>query len=86
MPNGKPGDHPYTDIIVHGRQVYSQVVDDLVRQVADLSDERGRNELADLLLREYDEHAKPDVIALERLLVQRRDLLRDDARRRGWEL
>ena len=36
MANGKPGDHPYTDIVVHGRRVYSELADDLVRRIADL--------------------------------------------------
>jgi hypothetical protein len=36
MPNGKPGDHPYTDIVIHGRDVY-------------LSDDKTQRKLADLL-------------------------------------
>jgi hypothetical protein len=31
--NGKPGDNPYTDIIVHDLTVFSPEVDALVRQV-----------------------------------------------------
>ncbi len=30
MPNGKPGDHPLTDIIIHGLPVYSRKADALV--------------------------------------------------------
>jgi hypothetical protein len=37
MPNGRPGDHPYTDIVHHGEGVYSDAVDDLVQKVAELS-------------------------------------------------
>ena len=29
MPNSKPGDHPLTDILDHGRTVYGPEVDDL---------------------------------------------------------
>lgn len=36
MPNGKPGDHPLTDILVHGRRVYSEAADALVREIASL--------------------------------------------------
>jgi hypothetical protein len=42
MPNGKPGDHPYTDIVIHGRDVY-------------LSDDKTQRKLADLLFSEYNE-------------------------------
>ena len=85
MPNGKPGDHPYTDIIVHGRRVYSKAIDRLVREVAELSDERGQRELGDMLLFEYNEFSKPDLPKLERVLSERRDLLRREATERGWE-
>lgn len=33
MPNGKPGDHPYTDIVIHGANVYGDDIDDLVREM-----------------------------------------------------
>ncbi|MFC4405402.1 hypothetical protein [Haloarchaeobius iranensis] len=36
MPNGKPGDSPYTDIVTHGRDVYSTEVDDLIRDLDSL--------------------------------------------------
>jgi hypothetical protein len=85
MANGKPGDHPYTDIVHHGRRVYSATVDRLVREVAELSDERGRHELADMLLSEYNDLLKPDLAKLERVLSERRDQLRNEARNRGWE-
>ena len=49
MPNGKPGDHPYTDIMIHGRDVYSRRAAALVRKIASLVDEKTRHELADLL-------------------------------------
>lgn len=83
MPNGKPGDHPYTDIVVHGLRVYSESVDRLVREVDELSDERGRRELSEILLSEYSSQA--DITKLERVLTQRRDELRSAAKQRGWE-
>lgn len=85
MPNGKPGDHPYTDIIHRLRRVYSPRIDDLVREVATLSNDRGQRDLADLLMREYNDFARPDLGKLERTLLDLRDRLREDATRRGWE-
>jgi len=40
MPNGKPGDHPLTDILAHKIQVYGQEADDLIRKIADLCSRR----------------------------------------------
>ena len=37
MPNGKPGDHPLTDILVHRREVYGPEVDDLIRGISEFS-------------------------------------------------
>jgi len=34
MPNGKPGDHPLTDILVHKRKVFDPSVDRLVRELS----------------------------------------------------
>jgi hypothetical protein len=37
VPNGRPGDHPLTDLLVHGREVYGREADDLIRKIAGLS-------------------------------------------------
>lgn len=34
MPNGKPGDHPYTDIVVHGAAKFGEPLDGLVREMS----------------------------------------------------
>jgi hypothetical protein len=83
MPNGKPGDHPITDILVHHRHVYSETADALVREIASLG---GKDEIADMLLSEYNEYSKPDVTKLERVLTEIRDRCLRDARDRGWEV
>jgi hypothetical protein len=44
MANGKPKDHPLTDILVHNLQVYGPEADDLIRKIAGLS---SRGELDD---------------------------------------
>ena len=33
MPNGKPGDHPVTDICVHRIRTYTEEIDDLIREL-----------------------------------------------------
>jgi hypothetical protein len=36
MPNGRPGDHPLTDIVHHGRTLFGGEADGLVREIAAL--------------------------------------------------
>src|SRR2546422_378077 len=36
MPNGRPGDHPLTDICVHKIEVYGRDADELIRKIGDL--------------------------------------------------
>jgi hypothetical protein len=84
--NGKPGDHPVTDIVTWNRQVYGPELDGLVREVFRLlgknppRDEKGRprdplnqNPILELLFAAETEPARrPD---LEReLLALRREL------------
>jgi len=80
--NGRPGDHPLTDILLHGRRVYSPAADALVREIADLG---GGAEIGDMLLMRYNAASRPDVAELERVLTAIRDRLRREARERGWE-
>ena len=86
MPNGKPGDHPYTDIVVHGQDVYSPKAASLVREIARLADDRTKRTLQDLLLGEFNDLRSPNVPKLEQLLTDMRDKLRRDAKERGYEL
>ena len=58
----------------------------LVREIASLADEKGRRELADLLMREYNNLLNPDVSKLELYLTELRDKLLVDAYKRGFEL
>lgn len=86
MPNGKPGDHPFTDIVIHGLDVYSSQVAKLVREIAKLASDQERRKLSDLLLLDYNEFFNPDVKELERVLTDLRDKLLRDARERGWQV
>jgi len=49
MPNGKPLDHAYTDIVVHGTNVFGEEIDSTVRRLARSLDEQGRKRLGDLI-------------------------------------
>jgi hypothetical protein len=51
VPNGRPGDHPYTDIIVHGFDYFTPEIDALVRELH--AQGADHDPLADLLER-YD--------------------------------
>lgn len=86
MPNGKVGDHPLTDILYHGKEVYSLEADNLVREIVKLTDENGWRELGDRLYRNYNPYMDPDIGRLEQELRNTRDALRDEARDRGFEL
>ena len=86
MPNGKPGDHPFTDIVVHGEDVYSPEAAKLVREIAKLADEKTRRALADLLFLEFNVYENPDVAKLGRILTEMRDRMEREARERGFEV
>ena len=34
MPNGKPGDHPYTDILYYGSSEFGEPIDGLVKELS----------------------------------------------------
>jgi hypothetical protein len=40
MPNGKPGDHPITDIVVHNKRVFSRTADALIAEIVELGAQR----------------------------------------------
>ena len=86
MPNGKPGDHPFTDIVVHGRDVYSPQVAKLVREISKLASDKERRELSEVLFTKYNEYYDPDVEELEQVLTNMRDRLLLEARDRGFEV
>ena len=37
MPNGRPGDNPFTDIVSHHSEVYGPEIDDKIRKIASLA-------------------------------------------------
>jgi len=74
VPNGKPGDHPITDILLHNIRVFSRKADRLIREICNLG---GRDELE----AETDLLRPPQIRELERILQE----LRDRLKREGGE-
>jgi hypothetical protein len=65
MPDGKLGDHPITDIIVHERLVYSERADELIRRIVEMG---GSARIDQMLLTDYNYYSDPDVPELEIVL------------------
>jgi len=49
MPNGRPGDHPLTDVLIHHHRVFGEEIDDLIHQIADLATWKAFEGLDDLM-------------------------------------
>jgi hypothetical protein len=81
MPNGKPGDHPLTDILVHKSNVYGREADDLIRRIADLC---SRRELDEWWQREIG--WSPERHLVLQKAQTRFDELLQRAKRSGWEI
>lgn len=80
MPNGKPGDHPLTDILVHKFNVYGLEADDLIRKIADLC---SRRELEEWWSREIGWSNSGDSVVVKAKSQLDELLLR--AQQGGWE-
>ena len=87
MPNGKPGDHPITDILNWHQEVFGREADDLIREIVRLGG-LDAHERPPLNLLALDPRYSPDVDipALETKLRTLRDSLRAEAVQRGWEV
>jgi hypothetical protein len=80
MPNGKPGDHPLTDILVHKLSVYGSEADDLICRIAELCSPR---ELEDWWNREIG--WSPDRKSIVSKARTRHNELLQRAKQSGWE-
>lgn len=82
--NGKPGDHPLTDLFSYGKPVFSPEIDALLREIQRLAGPGSREwrRLED----EVDWFGPPPLDQLERLLRDRRDRLKRQAEERGWDV
>jgi hypothetical protein len=93
VPNGKPGDHPLTDLIHWKSPVYGEPVDSLLREVLQLGGESildrspWLERLWDLWPRWTRDAVKDgEIAALVEPLTQLRNRLRTEAIERGWEI
>ena len=80
MPNGKPGDHPLTDLFVHELEVYGPEADDLIRKIAGLC---GQRELDEWWQREI-AWSNDKALVLSKARARYQELLAR-ARDGGWE-
>lgn len=79
MANGKPGDHPLTDILYHGRLTFSPAIDNLIREIVSLGGERE-------LEAHFNLFSPPALDAFEAQLRAMRDRIKQEAKGRGWEV
>jgi hypothetical protein len=80
MANGKPGDHPLTNIVLHNLDVYGGGADELIRRIAELC---SRRELDEWWNREVG--SSPDTNLIIAKARSRLDELLDRAKQGGWE-
>lgn len=73
MPNGRHGDHPYTDIVCCGFKTFTPEIDDLVRELSQMPGfEERKNEVQELLWHHWPvwKDATPDYdLVLSKLLI-----------------
>jgi hypothetical protein len=81
MPNGKPGDHPLTDIFIHKLEVYGKEADELIRKIGELCSRRQLDEWWEKEIRWSDDHE----LVLQKAQARYQELL-NQARERGWEV
>ena len=78
MPNGKIGDHPITEILIHKQRVFSKAIDGLILEIIQLGARR-------LLEERFDWFSSPPK-DFEKQLTALRDQLKTGAKTRGWEI
>ena len=78
--NGKPGDHPLTDILSYRLEVYGQEADDMIRSIADLCSPRELDEWWDREIGSTGDRA----LVLHKARARYEELSRR-ARESGWE-
>jgi hypothetical protein len=76
--NGKPGDHPITDIMVHHIAVFGEPLDTQLRQLGELI---SYNRLCEW----YQPYWTTPSDQLQPLVAAKLEELRREARERGWE-
>jgi hypothetical protein len=77
--NGKVGDHPITDILIHKPRAFSAEIDALIVEIVGLG---RRNELE----RSFNLLDPPPLPEFEMSLKEMHERLLKDAKQRGWEV
>lgn len=91
MPNGKPGDHPLTDLLVHRIPVFGSEADSLIREICQLGGEaliEGRQDVMDLAWdAQWRKTLTPQELdgLVEELRSIRNELL-EQRKHQGWEV
>jgi hypothetical protein len=80
MPNGKPGDHPITDLMIHHLSVYGEPLDTELKQLGELM---SYHRLCDWF--EQGQYWTTPKEKLEPIVVAKLDTFKRDAQNRGWE-
>lgn len=80
MPNGKPGDHPITDLMIHHLSVYGEPLDTKLRQLGELM---SYDRLCDWFHEQR--HWTTPKAQLQPIVAAKLKQLRRDAKDRGWE-
>jgi hypothetical protein len=80
MPNGRPGDHPITDLMIHQLSVYGEPLDTKLRQIGELM---SYHRLCDWF--EQGQYWTTPKEELEPIVTAKLETLKRDALNRGWE-
>lgn len=79
MSNGKPGDHPLTDILHWKIKTFSSEIDSLIRDVVRFGGQKELDQKFDLL-------KPPPFTEFRKALVEMRGRLFREAKKNGWEV
>jgi hypothetical protein len=80
MPNGRPGDHPITDLMIHQLSVYGEPLDTKLRQIGELM---SYHRLCDWF--EQGQYWTTPKEELGPIVTAKLETLKRDALNRGWE-
>jgi hypothetical protein len=78
MPNGKPGDNPITDLMIHRIAVFGEPLDTQLRQLGELM---SYHRLCDW----FEQHWSSSPEQLQPIVTEKLDEMRRTAREGGWE-
>jgi hypothetical protein len=79
MTNGKKGDHPLTDIVLHHLSTFSPTADALIKEIVSLGAQKE-------LEANFDLFSPPPLETFEVQLRNMRDNLKRERKNRGWEV